>query len=84
MQMPARKQKGDWIMNEEFQLKSIRKAKGMKQEELADQVGVSPQAVSKWEQGGMPDAALLPAIADALGISIDALFGRAQEDPSFY
>ena len=71
-------------MNEEFQLKSIRKAKGMKQEELADQVGVSPQAVSKWEQGGMPDAALLPAIADALGVSVDALFGRAQEEPSFY
>ena len=71
-------------MKEEFQLKSIRKAKGMKQEELAEAVGVSPQAVSKWEQGGMPDAALLPSVADALGVSIDALFGRAQEEPSFY
>ena len=71
-------------MKEEFQLKSIRKARGMKQEELADQVGVSSQAVSKWEQGGMPDAALLPSIADALGVSIDALYGRAQEELSFY
>ena len=71
-------------MEAAFDLKSIRKEKGMKQEELAAIVGVSPQAVSKWEQGGMPDAALLPAIADALGVSIDALFGRAEEEPTFY
>ena len=66
-------------MEAKFDLKSIRREKGMKQEELADAVGVSPQAVSKWEQGGMPDAALLPSIADTLGVSIDALFGRNQE-----
>lgn len=71
-------------METTFQLKYFRKEKGMKQEELAEAVGVSPQAVSKWEQGGMPDAALLPSVADALGVSIDALFGRAQEEPSFY
>jgi len=71
-------------METKFDLKSIRKEKGMKQEELANAVGISPQAVSKWEQGGMPDAALLPSIADALGVSIDALFGRKQEETSFY
>ena len=71
-------------MDAAFDLKSIRKEKGMKQEELAAIVGVSPQAVSKWEQGGMPDAALLPAIADALGVSIDALFGRREDEPTFY
>lgn len=71
-------------METTFDLKSIRKEKGMKQEELASTVSVSPQAVSKWEQGGMPDAALLPAIADALGVTIDQLFGRGQAAPDFY
>ena len=71
-------------MDVSFELKTLRRARGMKQEELADLVGVTPQAVSKWEQGGMPDAALLPAIADALNVSIDALFGREQEELSFY
>lgn len=71
-------------MEAALDLKSIRKEKGMKQEELASTVGVSPQAVSKWEQGGMPDATLLPAIADALGVTIDHLFGRGQAAPVFY
>ena len=71
-------------MENTFDLKSLRKAKNMKQEELAAAVGVSPQAVSKWEQGGLPDAALLPAVADALGVSIDALFGRQKEELGFY
>ena len=53
-----------------------RKAAKLTQEELGAAVGVSTQAVSRWECGGMPDAAVLPAIADALGVSIDALFGR--------
>ena len=38
------------------------------------------QAVSKWEKGGAPDVELLPVLADRLGVSMDALFGRA--DPS--
>lgn len=53
-----------------------RKAAGLTQEELGKAVGVSTQAVSRWECGGAPDAALLPAIADTLGVTIDALFGR--------
>lgn len=57
-----------------------RKAAGMTQEELGRQVGVSTQAVSKWECGGMPDAGLLPALAEALHVSIDALFGRGGKD----
>lgn len=52
-----------------------RKKKGLKQEELAKRIGISPQAVSKWENGGAPDAALLPDIARELGVSIDSLFG---------
>ena len=60
-------------------LKRIRKEKGITQEQLADKVGVSPQAVSKWELSSYPDPQLLPAIADFLGVTIDELFGRASE-----
>lgn len=54
----------------------LRKDKEFKQEELANYVGVSAQAVSKWENGGMPDPELLPKIAEFFGTSIDALYGR--------
>lgn len=58
------------------QITKYRKAAGMTQEELGRAVGVSTQAVSRWECGGAPDVTLLPAIADRLGITIDCLFGR--------
>ena len=63
------------------QIARYRKAAGMTQEELGRAVGVSTQAVSRWECGGTPDVALLPAIADRLGVSIDALFGRDGDAP---
>ena len=54
----------------------FRKAKGLTQEELGSIVGVSNQAVSKWENRvSMPDIMQLPAIADALGVMLDALYG---------
>ncbi len=52
-----------------------RKLKGYTQEQLGELVGVSGQAVSKWENGGVPDTYLLPAVSKILGVSIDALFG---------
>lgn len=58
------------------QIASLRKEKGIKQEELANFVGVSIQAVSKWENGGVPDTELLPKIADFFSVSVDSLFGR--------
>lgn len=58
------------------QIMKFRKAAGMTQEELGRSVGVSTQAVSRWECGGTPDVTLLPAIADRLGVTVDALFGR--------
>lgn len=61
-------------------LKAIRKSKNITQEQLAAAVGVSAQAVSKWETNGFPDASLLPAIADYLGVTVDALFGRRYEE----
>jgi transcriptional regulator with XRE-family HTH domain len=51
-----------------------RKRRGWTQQALADEVGVSFQAVSKWETGtSMPDVGLLVTIASALGMSTDAL-----------
>lgn len=58
------------------QIASMRKERGIKQEELAKHVGISTQAVSKWENGGVPDIELLPKIADFFSVSIDSLFGR--------
>lgn len=56
-------------------ISKYRKLKGFTQEQLGELVGVSGQAVSKWEKGGVPDTYLLPAISKVLGVSIDALFG---------
>lgn len=61
---------------------SYRKDLGLTQEGLAQQLGVTNQAVSKWESGqSCPDIALLPLLADLFGVTIDALFGR-QSPPS--
>ena len=58
-------------------LYEFRKKSGMTQEGLASALGVSRQAVSKWETGeSMPDTENLIRIADALGVSLDALAGR--------
>ena len=53
----------------------LRKAKGLTQAELGDLLGVSNQAVSKWESElSMPDVMLLPTLADTFQCSIDDLF----------
>ena len=58
----------------------LRKKKGITQEELANELGVSAQAVSKWENNSScPDVSLLTKIADYFGVSVDALL-RTQED----
>ena len=62
------------------QIALLRKERGIKQEELANYVGVSTQAVSKWENGGVPDTELLPKIADFFSVSVDSLFGRSITD----
>ena len=62
------------------QIIHYRKALGMTQEALANALGVSNQAVSKWETDqNCPDVQLLPALADLFGISLDTLFGRAPQ-----
>ena len=63
---------------------SCRKAKGMTQEVLASQLGVTYQAVSKWENGqSYPDVALLPVLADIFEMTMDELFGRALREPRY-
>lgn len=64
------------------QLQKLRKERNVTQEALAIHLGVSPQAVSKWENGSYPDGDLLPKIADFFGVSIDYLYGRAKDDSS--
>ena len=53
---------------------------GLTQEGLANLLQITPQAVSKWENGvGLPDVTLVPRIATALGISVDELFGQTSK-----
>ena len=60
-----------------------RKRKGLTQEALATRLGITPQAISKWENGvGYPDVTLFPVIAEVLGISVARLFGEAETRPS--
>jgi len=52
----------------------LRRQKELKQDELAEMLGVSPQAVSKWENDQTcPDISLLPQLAGILGVSVDEL-----------
>lgn len=54
----------------------LRKEKGMTQEDLARELNISYQAVSKWENGiSSPDISNIKAIAQLFGVSIDSLFG---------
>ncbi|MDR0861512.1 MAG: helix-turn-helix domain-containing protein [Oscillospiraceae bacterium] len=57
-------------------IRELRRRDGRTQEHLADALGISSQAVSRWESGGgYPDIEALPAIANYFGVSIDELFG---------
>ena len=58
---------------------ALRRERGMTQEALAQRLGITNQAVSKWESDQCcPDIMQLPALADIFEISIDALFGRSE------
>ena len=54
--------------------KDLRKQREMTQEQIAEVLGVSCQAISKWEtNSSYPDISLLPIIADYFGVSVDCL-----------
>ncbi|MGN1003028.1 MAG: helix-turn-helix domain-containing protein [Oscillospiraceae bacterium] len=67
-------------MNENIlcdKISALRRASGMTQEQLAARLGVTYQAVSKWENAqSCPDIMLLPTLAEVFQVSIDQLFGR--------
>ena len=61
----------------------LRKEKGLTQEELAVRMGVSPQAVSKWENDQTcPDISALPALSKLLGVTVDELLGCEPQLPA--
>lgn len=58
-----------------------RKSKGLKQDELAEKLLVSPQAVSKWENDlSCPDISVLPELSKILGITVDELLSGKKEN----
>ena len=62
-------------------IQTARKAKGISQEALAEKIGVSRQALGKWEKDtALPGVDNLQALAKELGVSVDALLGSAAPD----
>ena len=62
-------------------IKQLRKAKGLSQEELAIKLNVVRQTVSKWENGlSVPDSSMLISLADEFGGSVSDLRGEAISD----
>lgn len=57
----------------------LRKEKGLTQEDIANKLNVSSQAVSKWENGiSYPDVSLFVEISEILGVSVDYLLGKKE------
>ena len=74
--------RGELLMNQTLgkRIGALRREKGLKQDELAEKLGISPQAVSKWETDQTcPDISLLPQLAKLLDISVDELLSGKQE-----
>lgn len=68
-------------MTLEEQIKHYRKQAGLSQEKMAEKIGVSRQAITKWENGiGTPDIANLMAIADLFQISVDELLSNEKSE----
>ena len=62
-------------------IRTFRRAMDMTQEQLAEQLGVSFQSVSRWENGTTyPDMELLPALARIFSVTVDALLGMSDEE----
>ena len=67
-------------LNLGVKIRELRKRDGRTQDNLAEALGVTAQAVSRWESGGSyPDMEMIPAIANYFHVSIDELFGYHDE-----
>ena len=57
-------------------IRELRKSRGLTQEELAEKIGVTAQAISKWEnESGMPDLSQIVPLAHVFGVSADTILG---------
>ena len=64
-------------MNMGRMIRKLRKERNLTQEELAEQLNITPQAVSRWESGaGLPDISQIVPLANVFGVTTDVLFGR--------
>lgn len=64
-------------------IRTLRRSAGLAQEQLAEQLGVSRQAVSKWESGrSIPDAERLLALAQTFSVSMEALMTEEEPCPA--
>lgn len=67
-----------------YQIQSLRKLKGYTQNTLGDRIGVSFQAVSKWERGeGLPDIATFQLLAECLDTTIDNIINGGKRNMSY-
>ncbi|MBO5256097.1 MAG: helix-turn-helix transcriptional regulator [Clostridia bacterium] len=67
-------------LNIGYNIRTLRRAADMTQDELAVKLGVTFQTVSRWENGGSyPDIELLPVLADIFGVTTDHLLGNDVE-----
>ena len=63
-------------------IKAVRKAKGLSQEELAGKLNVVRQTISKWEQGlSVPDSNMLVTLSEALETPVSVLLGETVTEP---
>ena len=62
-------------MNIGNKIRELRKQRGITQEQLAESIGISFQAVSKWENNiALPDITLVPVLSSYFGVSMDEFF----------
>ena len=66
-------------------ISNVRKEQGLTQKQLAERVGVSDKAVSRWETGkGLPDTSIMSDLCEALGININELLSGERLDADTY
>lgn len=74
-------EKGNDLRQLGSRISACRQNKNMTQEEMASRLGITPQALSKWERGiSLPDASMLAALSYLLSVSVDYLLGTESRE----